>query len=216
MVSSWPSRWRAVTSRTGIQPESVQWEYPPLKTITGSSPPGSSYVTSYPSSRLSLFGHRAAPVLGERLEPFAQLGGDRTRAAGLRIDHDLHRLPAPDQPVALLVEHLVVQHERGCPDLRQPHFDSDYLPEHRRRHIVALGSRHDEVEHVVGVVVMELLPVGRPCHLEVGEVDRVVDVAHGVQVSEPDRDLDVEPAGRGMLAHGAAKLARRPRNPPRA
>src|SRR4051794_23666013 len=86
------------------------------------------------------------PIQHLRVDPLAQLVGNRPRLTGLVVVAD-ERAPAVcHEPIAALGTHLEPELERRAPQLARPDVGADHVAEERRRPVgdVALGE--DEAE----------------------------------------------------------------------
>ena len=98
----------------------------------------------------------------------------------------------------------MLERERRAADPGRPGLDGDDLAVEDRRAVgdpglgqdQALGALRPERDRLAGHVG----PVADPGHLAVGQVLRVVDVAHRVGVREADVDLDAMAERAGQVA----------------
>ena len=104
----------------------------------------------------------------------------------------------------------MIERERRPTDPNRPALDRHDLAVEGRRPVgdpglgqdQALGPFGPEPDRLTG----HLRPVANPGDLAVGQVDRVVDVAHGVGVGKPNDDLDTMPERAGQVARVGARF----------
>src|SRR5690606_15380004 len=130
------------------------------------------------------------------------------------VVHDLHR-PAGREQHAFAVTQLVLHDEALAADARDAHADL----EPRWPADPAVEPDLDLADHVVDVLEAaaagDLAPVGGARLLEVDERQRVVGVAHRVEVAEADshRMAEAHQAGSSASSSGAASASHRPAAP---
>src|SRR5207249_4540611 len=163
---------RRPSSRPGASPPSSpsSWERPPRHKAFGG---GAFEARWFPAARL-----------GSRLEEGAEIGGGRVRLLLLVVVRDEDALRPGEDPSAPLLLDLVAQRERGVPDFRWPDRHLDLIAPRRLRLEIDFHMGQNEVDLIERPTVRVLHVELRPCELDVGQVDGVVDMAHPVDVAK--------------------------------
>src|SRR5262249_40415005 len=134
-------------------------------------------LTTPPPGRSTRFrGPRETPSL-VALELRAQLRGHRQRALGRVVVADLYRRRLDHQPSALLLVDLVAEGKRLVADPVAADADLEHFAHQRLGAEVDLHAGQDERDTAVVLVSREGPPILLAPDLEIGDVDRVVDVA---------------------------------------
>src|SRR3989442_4214378 len=124
-----------------------------------------------------------------RLQERPEFVGNRLRLPCLVVIRDKDALrPREDPPASLLLD-LVAQGERGVSDFRGPDRHLNLIAPCGLGFEVDLHVGQDKVDLVERTLVRVVHVELGPRELDVGEVDRVVDVAHPVNVAEAHLDV---------------------------
>src|SRR3989449_1258467 len=131
----------------------------------------------------------AALRLESRLEKGAEIVRDRLRLLLLVVVRDEDALRPREDTTAPLLPDFVAQGERRVPDFRWPDRHLNLIAPRRLRFEIDLHMGQDEVDLIERPTVRVLHVELRPCELDVGQVDGVVDMTHPVDVAEPHLDV---------------------------
>ena len=104
----------------------------------------------------------------------------------------LNGLPIRDDTACLRLDNFVLKNEARSPHLRNFREHMQHLARMGRRAIVALRSYDYKAVPMEGVVAKQFLPVMQAGNFKVSEVDRIVHVTQGIQVTKPDFDVGRE------------------------
>src|SRR2546422_3887511 len=131
----------------------------------------------------------AALRLESRLEKGAEIVRDRLRLLLLVVVRDEDALRPREDTTAPLLPDFVAQGERRVPDFRWPDRHLNLIAPRRLRFEIDLHMGQDEVDLIERPTVRVLHVELRPCELDVGQVDGVVDMTYPVHVAKSHLDV---------------------------